>query len=101
VLTQIEVDNLGIHRERAEVRLEEPSGHRPPGPPWHKHHRRPLPLHSLAAHELAHVIRQRRASTVARDAWLAGYLILVAAGAGLTSTAMLTAQHLAGPALPC
>jgi Zn-dependent protease with chaperone function len=56
-------------------------------------------LHSLAAHELAHVIGRRRASAAAPYAWLGGYLVLVAAGAGLTITAMLAAQHLAGPSL--
>lgn len=56
-------------------------------------------LQSLAAHELAHVIRHRESSTPARYAWLAGYLLLVAAGVGLTITAMLAAPQLAGPAL--
>jgi Zn-dependent protease with chaperone function len=48
---------------------------------------------------LAHVIRHRESSTTARYAWLAGYLLLVAAGVGLTITAMLAAPQLAGPAL--
>lgn len=56
-------------------------------------------LQSLAAHELAHVIRRERSSTGARYSWLVGYLALMLAGAGITVTTLLAAPQLAGPAL--
>ncbi len=56
-------------------------------------------LHSLAAHELGHVLRRERSSAAARYGWLAGYLALILAGGGLTVTALLAAPQLAGPAL--
>lgn len=56
-------------------------------------------LQSLAAHELAHVIRRTRTSPAARYAWLLGYLLLVLAGGGLTATALVAAPQLVGPAL--
>ena len=55
-------------------------------------------VQSLAAHELAHVIRRDRTSAAARYAWLLGYLVLVLAG-GLTVTALVVAPQLAGPAV--
>jgi Zn-dependent protease with chaperone function len=54
-------------------------------------------LQSLAAH--AHVIRRDRSSAAARYSWLVGYLALVLAGAGLTTTALAAAPRLAGPSL--
>jgi Zn-dependent protease with chaperone function len=56
-------------------------------------------VQSLAAHELAHVIRREHSSAAARYGWLVGYLALMLAGAGLTVTALLVAPQLAGPAL--
>jgi Zn-dependent protease with chaperone function len=56
-------------------------------------------VQSLAAHELAHVIRRDRTSAAGRYAWLAGYLTLVLAGGGLTVTALVVAPQLAGPAV--
>ncbi|GAA3519121.1 M48 family metalloprotease [Nocardioides daeguensis] len=56
-------------------------------------------VQSLAAHELAHVIRRARTSAAARYAWVLGYLALVLAGAGLTVTAVVAAPQLAGPAM--
>ena len=56
-------------------------------------------VQSLAAHELAHVIRRGHSSHAARYAWLIGYLVPVLAGAGLTVTALAAAPQLAGPAL--
>ncbi|GAA1130320.1 M48 family metalloprotease [Nocardioides aquiterrae] len=56
-------------------------------------------VESLAAHELAHVIRRARTSAAARYAWVLGYLVLVLAGAGLTVTAVVAAPQLAGPAM--
>jgi Zn-dependent protease with chaperone function len=56
-------------------------------------------VQSLAAHELAHVIRRDRTSAAARYAWLLGYLVLVLAGGGLTVTALAAAPQLAGPAM--
>ena len=55
-------------------------------------------LESLAAHELAHVIRRDRSSAAARYAWVLGYLVLALTGAGLTVTAALAAPQLAGSA---
>lgn len=40
----------------------------------------PAARRSLAAHELAHVIRRQHGSAAARLAWLAGYLVLMVAG---------------------
>lgn len=54
---------------------------------------------SLAAHELAHVIRRERSSAAARYGWLIGYLALMLAGAGLTVAALVAVPQLAGPAL--
>lgn len=59
----------------------------------------PAAVQSLAAHELAHVLRRARSSTMARYAWLLGYLVLVVAGLALTITALAAAPHLAGPAM--
>ena len=56
-------------------------------------------MQSLAAHELAHVIRRERSSAAARYGWLVGYLALVIAGAGLTVAALVAAPQLAGAAL--
>ncbi|NHC22962.1 M48 family metalloprotease [Nocardioides sp. IC4_145] len=56
-------------------------------------------VESLAAHELAHVLRRDRTSAAARYAWVLGYLVLVLAGAGLTVTAVVAAPQLAGPAM--
>lgn len=56
-------------------------------------------VESLAAHELAHVIRRDRTSTASRYAWVLGYLVLVLTGAGLTVTAAVAAPQLAGPAM--
>lgn len=56
-------------------------------------------VQSLAAHELAHVIRRERSSAAARYGWLVGYLALVIAGAGLTVAALVAAPQLAGAAL--
>ncbi|MBS42564.1 MAG: hypothetical protein CMH83_05230 [Nocardioides sp.] len=56
-------------------------------------------LHSLAAHELGHVVRRERSSAAARYSWLVGYLMLMLAGGGLTVTALRAAPQLAGPAL--
>lgn len=59
----------------------------------------PAALHSLAAHELAHVIRREHGSAAGRYVWLAGYLVLMVAGAGLSVTAMVRVPQLGGPAL--
>ena len=59
----------------------------------------PAAVHSLAAHELAHVIRRERSSAAGRYVWLAGYLVLMVAGAGLSVTALATAPQLGGLAL--
>lgn len=56
-------------------------------------------VQSLAAHELAHVVRRGCSSGAARYAWLLGYLVLVLIGAGLTVTALAAAPQLAGPAM--
>ena len=56
-------------------------------------------VESLAAHELAHVIRRDRTSAGARYAWVLGYLVLVLAGVSLTVTAAVVAPPLAGPAM--
>jgi Zn-dependent protease with chaperone function len=56
-------------------------------------------VQSLAAHELAHVIRRDRTSAAAHYAWLVGYLVLVLAGGGLTVTALAAGPQLAGPAM--
>ena len=56
-------------------------------------------VESLAAHELAHVIRRDRTSAGARYVWVLGYLVLVLAGAGLTGAAVVAAPQLAGPAM--
>ncbi|MEV5003834.1 M48 family metalloprotease [Nocardioides sp. LML1-1-1.1] len=55
-------------------------------------------VQSLAAHELAHVIRRERSSAAARYGWLVGYLVLMLSGAGLTVVAVVAAPQLAGPA---
>jgi Zn-dependent protease with chaperone function len=49
--------------------------------------------------ELAHVIRRDRTSAAAHYGWLAGYLVLVLAGGGLTVTALAAAPQLAGLAM--
>ncbi|MBM0128083.1 M48 family metalloprotease [Pimelobacter simplex] len=59
----------------------------------------PAAVQSLAAHELAHVIRREQSSAAARYGWIVGYLALVLAGAGLTVAALVAARQLAGPAL--
>lgn len=59
----------------------------------------PAAVQSLAAHELAHVIRRERSSSSARYSWLVGYLALMLAGAGITVMALLAAPQLAAPAL--
>ena len=59
----------------------------------------PAAVQSLAAHELAHVIRRERSSAAARYSWLVGYLALMLAGAGITVTALLAAPQLPAPAL--
>lgn len=59
----------------------------------------PAALHSLAAHELAHVIRRERGSAAGRYVWLAGYLVLMVAGAALSVVAMVKAPQLGGLAL--
>ncbi|QSR24109.1 hypothetical protein CFH99_00525 [Nocardioides aromaticivorans] len=59
----------------------------------------PAAVQSLAAHELAHVLRRAHSSTMARYAWLLGYLVLVLAGLTLTVTALAAAPQLAGPAM--
>lgn len=59
----------------------------------------PAALHSLAAHELAHVIRRDNGSAAGRYVWLAGYLVLMVAGAGLSVTAMVRVPQLGGLAL--
>ncbi|CAI9418088.1 hypothetical protein HIDPHFAB_03183 [Nocardioides sp. T2.26MG-1] len=59
----------------------------------------PAAVQSLAAHELAHVIRREHSSAAARYGWLVGYLALVLAGAGLAVAALVAAPQLAGPAL--
>ncbi|QWF22331.1 hypothetical protein KM427_00825 [Nocardioides sp. LMS-CY] len=51
----------------------------------------PAAVQSLAAHELAHVIRRERSSAAARYGWLVGYLALVLTGAGLTVAALVAA----------
>ncbi|MFJ9314215.1 M48 family metalloprotease [Pimelobacter simplex] len=56
-------------------------------------------VESLAAHELAHVLRRDRTSAAARYAWVLGYLVLVLAGASLTVTSVVAAPQLAGPAM--
>ena len=58
----------------------------------------PAAVRSLAAHELAHVLRRARSSTMARYAWLLGYLGLVLAGLALTGSALAATPQLAGPA---
>ncbi|WP_341925154.1 M48 family metalloprotease [Nocardioides psychrotolerans] len=59
----------------------------------------PAAVHSLAAHELAHVIRRERSSAAGRYAWLAGYLVLMGTGASLGVTALGTSPQLGGLAL--
>ena len=59
----------------------------------------PAAVQSLAAHELAHVLRRAQSSTLGRYAWLLGYLMLVLAGLALTVTALAAAPQLAGPAM--
>lgn len=59
----------------------------------------PAAVQSLAAHELAHVLRRAHSSTTAHYAWLLGYLVLVLAGLSLTITALVAAPQLAGPAM--
>ena len=59
----------------------------------------PAAVQSLAAHELAHVIRREQSSAAARYGWLVGYLALVLAGSALTVAALVAAPRLAGPAL--
>jgi Zn-dependent protease with chaperone function len=54
---------------------------------------------SLAAHELAHVIRRERSSAAARYGWLVGYLALMLAGTGLAVAALVAVPQLAGLAL--
>lgn len=56
-------------------------------------------MHSLAAHELAHVIRREHGSAAGRYVWLVGYLVLMVAGAGLSVTALATSPQLGGLAL--
>lgn len=57
----------------------------------------PAAVQSLAAHELAHVLRRAHSSTTAHYAWLLGYLVFVLAGLSLTITALVAAPQLAGP----
>ncbi|GAA0978950.1 Protease HtpX [Nocardioides aquaticus] len=59
----------------------------------------PAAVHSLAAHELAHVIRREHGSAAGRYVWLVGYLVLMVAGAGLSVTALATSPQLGGLAL--
>lgn len=59
----------------------------------------PAGVRSLAAHELAHVIRREHGSAAARFAWLGGYLVLMAAGASLSVVALATSPQLGGLAL--
>ncbi|MDE0778784.1 MAG: M48 family metalloprotease [Nocardioides sp.] len=59
----------------------------------------PAAVHSLAAHELAHVIRRERSSATGRYVWLAGYLVLMGTGAGLSVIALATSPQLGGLAL--
>jgi Zn-dependent protease with chaperone function len=59
----------------------------------------PAAVQSLAAHELAHVLRRAHSSTTARYAWLLGYLVLVLAGLALTVIALAATPQLAGPAM--
>ena len=47
----------------------------------------------------AHVIRRERSSAAGRYVWLAAYLVLMAAGAGLSVTALATSPQLGGLAL--
>ena len=56
----------------------------------------PAAVHSLAAHELAHVIQRERSSATGRYVWLAGYLALMVTGAGLSATALATSPQLGG-----
>lgn len=59
----------------------------------------PAAVRSLAAHELAHVIRRERGSAAARYAWLGGYVVLMLAGVALSTTAAVASPELGGLAL--
>lgn len=59
----------------------------------------PAAVRSLAAHELAHVIRREHSSAAAPYAWMVGYLVLMLAGVSLSVTALAAAPHLGGLAL--
>lgn len=59
----------------------------------------PAAVRSLAAHELAHVIRRERSSPAARFAWLGGYLLLMVAGASVSVIGLAMSPQLGGLAL--